>query len=795
VVGCKFQDVSTETDTPSYFSELVGEAYPFLGDYWERVSYNQIKLTGSTGADGWYTMPGNRSVYYDSSGTAETGKLYTDCATGGTTSTDPNNRITAGGVQVDVSSYYGVIMLFNTGIDNCSPPPMVGPCQNYGQQLDANHAAAWITPGIDSAHSQHEVGHEMGHGFALPHSHASAWDIMSYGNHATYVGDITDIDVHTIADNKMRLAQSFNSSIMPSELVYDTSSRPDCSSVTIDYLGGSQPQPGTCHFLMAKIPLPNGDYYTVESRHRTADGYEASAPTDGVVVHYVFAQSPNPDNGDEFAFVCQAGADLPSKLCPQAFPAAGQPGYSFSLAPGGSAAFSDMLNHVSITAVQDTGTGYVVSIPPPPTVTSIDPMHGQDVGPGGAQPYQVHIYGAHFTGATAVYFGEFQAMDNNGDIGPGQGFTVDSDSEITAWNPGSDGGDPAHLQVITASGYSTISSADVFTFDDPPLTLQPGLTITSITPSSGSVAGGQTVTVKGSGFMPQGGSYTFSGFTMLDLFGFGGVRGGSVQVIDDSTATFVTGAVTYGQTVHVAAVARTASGTAYSQPTSGDLYTFTGPSRPDTPTITSVQPNVGPADGGSSTNIVITGTNLATAGDVQFGDLNSAYDFDPHAGQITVGSADVPPAPWGYPGPPTPADVVVVTDAVYTSPLALADQYIYTSSGSSLDLPDARDYAGMLDARNGSVTSSRAAPPVITALSSNVAGIAGGERLVIQGSGFTGATGVRFGRLKTTQFTVDSDRQLTVVVPPDRPGSVQISIVTPHGRSAAHRNTRFGYHF
>lgn len=167
VVGCKFADVATETDTPSYFSELVSETYPFLGDYWERVSYNQIKLTGSIGADSWYTMPGNRSTYYDTNGNAETGKLYSDCAAVGTTSGDQNNRITVGGNQVNVSAHYGVIMLFNADVDSCPVSPAMGPCNNYGQHLDANHAAAWITPG--TSHSQHEVRHEMGHGFALPH--------------------------------------------------------------------------------------------------------------------------------------------------------------------------------------------------------------------------------------------------------------------------------------------------------------------------------------------------------------------------------------------------------------------------------------------------------------------------------------------------------------------------------------------------------------------------------------------------------------------------------------------------
>ncbi len=153
VVGCKYADVATETDAPSYFSELVSETYPFLGDYWERVSYRQIMLTGSVGADGWYTMPGNRSDYRDTGGNAETTKLYDDCVTGGITSTDVHNQITVDGQRVEISGYYGVIMLFNDTMDSCPPPPATGPCYNYGVQANSTQARAWIMPGTDSAHS------------------------------------------------------------------------------------------------------------------------------------------------------------------------------------------------------------------------------------------------------------------------------------------------------------------------------------------------------------------------------------------------------------------------------------------------------------------------------------------------------------------------------------------------------------------------------------------------------------------------------------------------------------------
>lgn len=58
---------------------------------------------------------------------------------------------------------------------------------------------------------------------------------------------------------------------------------------------------------------------------------------------------------------------------------------------------------------------------------------------------------------------------------------------------------------------------------------------------------------------------------------------------------------------------------------------------------------------------------------------------------------------------------------------------------------------------------------------------AGGDNVVITGGGFTGATGVTFGGVAGTAFTVDSDTQISVTTPAHAAGAVDVVIqgITP----------------
>jgi alpha-tubulin suppressor-like RCC1 family protein len=85
--------------------------------------------------------------------------------------------------------------------------------------------------------------------------------------------------------------------------------------------------------------------------------------------------------------------------------------------------------------------------PPPPTVTSVEPVEGPQAG-----DTSVAIEGTEFTGATAVKFGEASAVN----------FRILSDTEILATSPAGSG--TVDVTVTNAVGTSATSAADHYTY-------------------------------------------------------------------------------------------------------------------------------------------------------------------------------------------------------------------------------------------------------------------------------------------------------------------------------------------
>lgn len=122
------------------------------------------------------------------------------------------------------------------------------------------------------------------------------------------------------------------------------------------------------------------------------------------------------------------------------------------------------------------GTARTVEVgtPPAPTVTKLSPKAG-----GGGTI--VTITGTGFTGVTAVSFGS----------APAANVIVYSSTTISAEAPG--GAGKVDVRVTTAKGgISPLSSKDRFKYGHP--------TVTEVSPASGPLAGGTSVTIKGSGF-------------------------------------------------------------------------------------------------------------------------------------------------------------------------------------------------------------------------------------------------------------------------------------------------------
>ena len=115
-------------------------------------------------------------------------------------------------------------------------------------------------------------------------------------------------------------------------------------------------------------------------------------------------------------------------------------------------------------------------VPAQPKITGMSPMSGPAVG-----GTTVIITGSDFTGASKVLFGTVAASS----------FTVNSDTQITAVSPAGSG--TVDVRVSTPGGSSVASNADRFTYVPAPI-------VTSVSPNTGSVLGGTTVTITGTGF-------------------------------------------------------------------------------------------------------------------------------------------------------------------------------------------------------------------------------------------------------------------------------------------------------
>jgi hypothetical protein len=138
-----------------------------------------------------------------------------------------------------------------------------------------------------------------------------------------------------------------------------------------------------------------------------------------------------------------------------------------------------------------------------PAVTKVGPAKGP-VGGGTA----VKITGTGFTGTTVVRFGSQEAS-----------FTVTSATKILATAPPGTVG-TVDVTVTNPLGTSAVSAADHYKYTP---------TITSLSPKSGSTAGGTSVTVTGTGFAL--GSAT--------IFKFGGTKASSVNCTSATKCTVV----------------------------------------------------------------------------------------------------------------------------------------------------------------------------------------------------------------------------------------------------------------
>src|SRR5439155_20637436 len=173
----------------------------------------------------------------------------------------------------------------------------------------------------------------------------------------------------------------------------------------------------------------------------------------------------------------------------------------------------------------------------PLTVTGVRPGSGPSAG-----GTSVTVSGSGITAAGGVRFGGTPAAT----------FSVVSDTQILAVSPPGTG--TVDVMVLSASGgASSTSQADQFAYIPAPA-------VTAITPNTGPVAGGTTVTMTGA---------RFSGASAVT---FGTAAAGSFSVVSDSQMTAVSPPGTAGATVDI--LVTTAGGV--SAPGQASRFTYAG---------------------------------------------------------------------------------------------------------------------------------------------------------------------------------------------------------------------------
>ena len=83
--------------------------------------------------------------------------------------------------------------------------------------------------------------------------------------------------------------------------------------------------------------------------------------------------------------------------------------------------------------------------------------------------------------------------------------------------------------------------------------------------------------------------------------------------------------------------------------------------------------------------------------------------------------------------------------------------------------------------------------PTVTGISPTSGLTSGGTSVAITGTGFTGATAVKFGSTSATSYTVNSATSITATSPAQAAGTVDVTVTTPGGTSATSAASKFTY--
>ena len=251
--------------------------------------------------------------------------------------------------------------------------------------------------------------------------------------------------------------------------------------------------------------------------------------------------------------------------------------------------------------------------------------------------------------------------------------------------------------------------------------------VSSVSPNSGSTAGGTAVTITGTNFA--------AGATVT----FGGTATTNVIAVNSTTITATTPAGSAGAVT----VTVTVSGQSGSL-TSGFTYVT---SLAGSPTVAGVSPNSGSTAGGTA--VTITGTNFAVGATATFGGTAATKAVVVSGTQITATT------------PAGSAGAVTVTVTVGGQTGSLANAFTYASPTS---------------------------PPTVSGVSPNSGSTGGGTAVTIAGTNFAAGAAVTFGGTAATNVAVVSGTEITAMTPAGSAEAVTVTVTNPGAQSGSLAN-------
>jgi Concanavalin A-like lectin/glucanases superfamily/Domain of unknown function (DUF1929)/IPT/TIG domain/Bacterial Ig domain len=244
-------------------------------------------------------------------------------------------------------------------------------------------------------------------------------------------------------------------------------------------------------------------------------------------------------------------------------------------------------------------------------------------------------------------------------------------------------------------------------------------TLSSVSPTTGPVAGGTSFTITGSNFV--------SGATVT----FGGAAATNVVVTNSTTITATAPAHAAGAVTVTVTNPDTQSGSL----SGGFTYT----SLP-APSMSSASPNSGPATGGTA--VTITGTNFVSGATVTFGGTAATNVVVTNSATITA---------------TTPSHAAGAVTVKVTNP---------DTQNSSL-----------------TTGFTYVAAPAVTSITPNNGAIAGGTAVTIAGTNFVSGATVAFGGTAATNVVVANSTTITATTPANAAGAVTLTVTNPDGQS------------